>query len=351
MDIKLLFFSLFFLLLFLEEIRSNKDENPYVLKTLLASKLETNFSLNYNGSCADSPKRWPNELLDKLYFFVFTSSSNPTWLHQFMSFYQACGIPFDVPGRARIILQHTPGGDLESCFQMLKTFGAEPNVVIERRIYSSSLKAGRANEFLREVPQEEDVVVIQVDNDEFLDMDGETLLEYRTQYGGFVRGRMVDRVTRDWVLKSYDGTQPLSQYYPRRCTITPAAKEDSTKWIMVCPILHVKNHTTSIRWKNSHQLKEDRAVRHQHMKKLGVTAIKSLPFSHYRFAERPERKDGKSKRSTRVDKLSEVDEERQVRVMSDFMIHYLEEYGCGKTCPVTNWVGKTKSKNDEVEDA
>lgn len=192
------------------------------------------------------------------------------------------------------------------------------DVVVESRQYSSTLKNELASEFLRSLP--DGGLMMYADSDEFFDMDGDELLRRVEAYGGFVVGHMVDRVARDWTLRAYDGVGEIWDAYPRRCPVTSQLLAGAnTKWILVPKAID----GVPVRWLNSHYLNVEPLI----ARTYGAIP-QSLPFSHYRFAERARR----SGRSDRIAKhLHKVrDTTGGVPRLSDAAVSHLE---CGAACP------------------
>ena len=124
--------------------------------------------------------------------------------------------------------------------------------------------------------------MMYADSDEFFDMDGSELLRRVDAYGGFVLGHMVDRVARDWTLRAYDGVGgEIWDHYPQRCPVTSQLLAGAnTKWILVPKAIE----GNQVKWLNSHYLNVEPLI----ARTYGAIPP-SLPFSHYRFAERARR--------------------------------------------------------------
>ena len=153
-----------------------------------------------------------------------------------------------------------------------------------------------------------------------LSMDGDELLRRVEAYGGFVVGHMVDRIARDWTLRAYGGVGEIWDHYPQRCPVTSQLLAGAnTKWILVPKAIE----NVPVRWLNSHYLNVEPLI----ARTYGAIP-QSLPFSHYRFAERARR----SGRSDRIAKhLHKVrDTTGGVPRISDAAVSHLE---CGAACP------------------
>ena len=249
----------------------------------------------------------------RLHFFALASCQNPHLLTAFRDFYEARGV--DIASRARIVLTGCSGDRLTAARRVWQICG---DVVVETRQYSSTLKNELASDFLRSLP--ENGLMMYADSDEFFDMDGAELLRRVEAYGGFVMGHMVDRVARDWTLRAYDGVGEIWDAYPRRCPVTSQLLAGAnTKWILVPKAIE----NVPVRWLNSHYLNVEPLI----ARTYGAIP-QSLPFSHYRFAERARR----SGRSDRIAKhLHKVrDTTGGVPRLSDAAVSHLE---CGAACP------------------
>ena len=277
------------------------------------------FGEHAQQSC-EPPARLPQRLLDRLHFFALTSCTNPHLLGAFHAFYAARGIDFSK--RARVVLNGCSAGHLTAARAALPGYG---DVVLEPRKYSSVLKNELANSFLQSLP--ENGLMMYADSDEFFDMEGAELLRRVDAHSGFVLGHMTDRIARDWTLGPYDGSQAIWRAYPRRCPVTARLLSGAnTKWIIVPKAID----GVQVRWLNSHYLNVEPLIERRHPD-LPV----SLPFSHYRFAERA-RRFGRSDRLAKHLRDS-IDTSGAVPRLAAAAVRRFEGedgWRCGAACPL-----------------
>ena len=162
--------------------------------------------------------------------------------------------------------------------------------------------------------------MMYADSDEFFDMDGAELLRRVEAYGGFVMGHMVDRVARDWTLRAYGGVGEIWDHYPQRCPVTSQLLAGAnTKWILVPKAID----GVPVRWLNSHYLNVEPLI----ARTYGAIPP-SLPFSHYRFAERARRFGRSDRLAKHLHKV--IDTSGGVPRLADAAVSNLE---CGAACP------------------
>jgi hypothetical protein len=100
----------------------------------------------------------------------------------------------------------------------------------------------------------EDALVVRADLDEFFDASPAAVAFSVESRGGFLRGRMIDRIAADWSLKAIDRAIPLWDQFPRLCRATHSVfGGNDKKWILV-PVI---NPTTGakVRFKTSHNVR------------------------------------------------------------------------------------------------
>ena len=155
------------------------------------------------------------------------------------------------------------------------------------------------------------------------------LLRRVEAYGGFVLGHMVDRVARDWTLRAYDGVGAIWDAYARRCPVTSQLLAGAnTKWILVPKAID----GVPVRWLNSHYLNVEPLI----VRTYGAIPP-SLPFSHYRFAERA-RRFGRSDRLAKHLRAA-IDLTGAIPRLTDAAVRRFDGvsgeggWACGEACP------------------
>ena len=135
------------------------------------------------------------------------------------------------------------------------------------------------------------------------------------------RRHMVDRVARDWTLRAYDGTVgEIWDAYARRCPVTSQLLAGAnTKWVIVPKAID----GVPVRWLNSHYLNVEPLVARTY-----GDVPPSLPFSHYRFAERARRFGRHDRLAKQLHKV--IDTSGAVPRLADAAVSNLE---CGAACP------------------
>ena len=150
---------------------------------------------------------------------------------------------------------------------------------------------------------------------------------------------MVDRIARDWTLRAYGGAEPIwyvclclpltrptltrrcprRHTYPRRCPVTSQLLAGAnTKWILVPKAID----GVPVRWLNSHYLNVEPLIARTYGE-----IPPSLPFSHYRFAERARRFGRSDRLAKHLHKV--IDTSGPVPRLSDAAVSHLE---CGAAC-------------------
>ena len=118
-----------------------------------------------------------------------------------------------------------------------------------------------------------DALVVRADLDEFFDVSPSAVKRAVDSRFGFIKGRMLDRISLDWSLKRILPIPPIWEQFPRRCRATHKIfGGNDKKWILV-PVLN-KENGKRVSFKTSHNVRNG---------PVDEKALESFDIAHYRF--------------------------------------------------------------------
>ena len=136
--------------------------------------------------------RFPKATAEKVHFFSFVAADLYHMLAHALRYYTHLGL--DLRQRGRVVVHNASGpANLERTATYLRRYGVS---YVVSNVYSSAIKRGAANAYLRSLPT--DAWLVYPDLDEFFAFP--CALDEIMSRGAFISGIMVDRVAHDWRL-------------------------------------------------------------------------------------------------------------------------------------------------------